>query len=111
MDNAYTSIVTLKHLYHHNIYAAGTIQTNHKLLPQDIKKPSRMTRGQHKSFQDTDNPFFTFTVWMDVKCVHFASSFHKPKVTGVTIRRIGREYVQVSVLHVAKGKSASHLLC
>ena len=86
MDNAYTCIVMLKHLYRHNIYATGTIRANHKFLPQDIKKPPRLTRGQHKSFQDTDNPFFTSTVWMDVKCVYFASSFHRPNVTGVTLR-------------------------
>ena len=86
MDNTYTSIVTLKHLYCHNIYAAGTIRANQKFLPQDIKKTPRLTRGQHKNFQDMDNPFFTSTVWMDVKCVHFASSFHKPNVTGVTLR-------------------------
>ena len=108
MDNAYTFIVTLKHLYRHNICAAGTIRANRKFLPQDIKKPPRLTRGQHKNFQDTDNPFFTFTVWMDVKCVHFTGSFHKPHVTGVPLRRIGREYVEVSILYVEKGKSVSH---
>ena len=64
----------------------------------------RYTTGQHKSFQDMDNPFFTSTVWMNVKCVHFAGSFHKPNVTGVTLKQIGREYVQVSIPHVAKGK-------
>ena len=74
----------------------------HVVLSGEVKKPDKMARGQHKTFQDTNNIFMTTTVWMDMKPVRFASNFHKPYVTSTTMHRIGNRYVQVSILHIAK---------
>ena len=92
-NNAYTSIPTLHHLQNHKILACGTIRSNRKYLPPEIKKPEKMIRGQHKTFQDANNVFMTTTVWQDTKPVCFASNFHKPHVTSTTMHRVGRQYV------------------
>ena len=61
-----------------------------------------MVRGQHKTFQDTNNVFITTTVWQDTKPVRFASNFHKPHVTGTAVQRIHRRHIQVSIPHISK---------
>ena len=40
-----------------------------KYTPPEVKKPNKMVRGQHKTFQDTSNIFMTTTIWMDMKPV------------------------------------------
>ena len=39
-----------------------------KYTPPEVKKPDKMVRvrGQHKTFQDTNNIFMTTTTWMDI---------------------------------------------
>ena len=61
-----------------------------------------MVRGQHKTFQDTNNVFITTTFWQDTKPVYFTLNFHKPHVTGTAVRRIGRRHIQVSIPHISK---------
>ena len=61
-----------------------------------------MARGQHKTFQDTNNVFITRTVWQDTKPVCFAFNFHKPHVTGTAVQRTGRRHIQVSIPHISK---------
>ena len=65
-DTAYTSIPTLHYLQNHKILACGTIRSNRKYLPPEIKKPEKMIRGQHKTFQDANNVFMTTTVCQPV---------------------------------------------
>ena len=77
-DNAYTSIPILHHLQKHKILACGAIRALRKYLPLKIKKPEKMIRGQHKTFQDVDNVFMTTTVWQDTKPAHFASVSTSP---------------------------------
>ena len=101
-DNAYTSIPILHHLQKHKILACGTIRALRKYLPPEIKKPEKMIRGQHKTFQDVDNVFMTTTVWQDTKPVCFAFNFHKPHVNSTTMHQVGRQYVQVSIPHISK---------
>ena len=100
-DNAYTSIPILHHLQKNKNLACGTIRALRKYLPPETKKPEKMIRDQHKTFQDVD-VFMTTTVWQDTKPVRFASNFHKPHVTSTTMRRVGRQYVQVSIPHISK---------
>ena len=102
LNNAYTSIPILHHLQNHKILACGTIRALRKYLPPEIKKPAKMIRGEHKTFQDVDNVFMTTTVWQDTKPVRFASNFHKPHVTSTTMHQVGRQYVQVSIPHISK---------
>ena len=93
-DNAYTSIPILHHLQNHQILACGTLRSNQKYLPAEIKKKlEKLVRGQHKTFQDTNNVFVTTTVWQDTKPVRFASNFHKPHVTSTAVQRISHRYV------------------
>ena len=101
-NSAYTSIPILHHLQKHKILACGTIRALRKYLPPEIKKPEKMIRGQHKTFQDVDNVFMTTTVLQDTKPVHFASNFHKPHVTSTTMHWVVRQYVQVSIPHIFK---------
>ena len=62
----------------------------------------KLKRGEHKTFQATDNPCLTATLWQDVKLVMFLSTMAKPYITTNSHRRVGRSNVLVSTPHIAK---------
>jgi len=101
MDNLYTSIPLLKFLYTQNIYSCGTIRQNRKFLPPTVRKPGKMVRGEHKTYQDSKLPNLTVTVWQDTKQVRFASTLSKPDLLVNTFRRISATHVQVNQPHCA----------
>lgn len=104
-DSLYTSIPLLLHLQNHKIWAAGTLRKNKKYLPPEIRNPpAKMSRGEHLSFQDSNNPHISCSVWMDQKHVRFCSNFHKPNVITTCMRRIRSTYVRLNIPQVRIAK-------
>ena len=103
-DNAYTSIPSLVHLQRKQsicswycVWTASFSTTRYK------KHLLKNCPGvYHKTYQDTNNPDLTCTVWQDVKQVQFASTIHKPHVTGVPQCHVGHAFVQVTIPQVAQ---------
>ena len=94
-DNLYNSLVLLQNLQKDGIWATGTIRGNRIGLPPTVKHPPKMPRGQHRIYQDRNNPNLTAGVWQDTKACRYASVACDPSVTGVAVRRISRNYVRV----------------
>jgi len=66
-DNLYTSIPLLLWLHSKGVYCCGTLRSNRKYIPDLIKEPGKMIRGQYKICQDENNPNLTVVAWMDTK--------------------------------------------
>ena len=95
-DNLYNSLVLLQNLQKDCIWATGTIRGNRIGLHPTVKDPPKMARGQHRIYQDRNNPNLTYCVWQDTKACHYCSVACDPSVVGVAVRRISRNYVHVN---------------
>ena len=82
-DNFYTGIEILKHLFLRGLYACGTIRSNRKGLPTELKNV-RLNKHEYRLAQFDD---LTFVVWKDTKNVSFLSNFHTPTAIGQVNRR------------------------
>ena len=101
MDNLYTSIPLLQFLHRHKIFGCGTMRSNRKYLPQQIKKPPRLQRGESITFQDVNFTPLTVTAWEDTRTVRFASCLSQPSLLTNTVRRINGQYCNIGQPHVA----------
>ena len=92
----------IQSLQRDGIWASGMIHSNHIGLHPNVKKPPKLTRGEHKIYQDKKTPNLTCCVWADTKYVRYASVACDPTVVGVTIHQISRNYVHVNQPLVAQ---------
>ncbi|GBN58679.1 PiggyBac transposable element-derived protein 4 [Araneus ventricosus] len=88
IDRFYTSVVLMKDLLKSGIYASGTVNTNRKYLPTNIKNVKLADNGSSKCFQCIEEPNLTCTVWKDKKEIFLLSNGAKNEITTVK-RRIG----------------------
>ena len=79
-DNYFTSIPMLKQLLQMKIYASGTVRSNKKGLPAEVKKPPPMLKGQHRSFQEPNSNLVP-KVWHDNRPVRVLSTNSRPDIT------------------------------
>ena len=100
MDNYYTSFDLLKFLHGQNIFAAGTVRTNRRHFPTELKEPE-LERGAHITLQDRDFRPLTVTAWEDTKTVRFASCLSQPDLVTRAVRRVNGQYQNVPQPHVA----------
>lgn len=100
-DNLYTGIPLLKFLYSKKIYSVGTARSGRKLLPNGIRNCGRLSRGEFKTFQDSDLSNLTCTVWKDTKEVRFASTMSNPELVTHAVRRVQHTHTNVSMPHCA----------
>ena len=107
-DNLYNSLVLLQNLQKDHIWAMGTIRSNRVGLHPNVKKPPKMARGEHKMYQDKNNPNLTCCVWQDTKACRYASVACDPSVVGVEVRRISGNYVRVNQPLVAQRYNAHY---
>ena len=107
-DNLYNSLVLLQNLQKDGIWGTGTIRGNRIGLHPDVKKPPKMVRGQHKIYQDRNNPNLTCCTWQDTKATRYASVASDPSVVSVAVRRISRNYVRVNQPLVAHKYNAHY---
>ena len=101
MDNLYTSLVVLKFLHGHNIFAAGTIRTNRKHFPKELKQPESWQEVNTFVSKIVTFSSLTVTTWEDVKTVRFASTLSQPDLVTQAVRRINGQYQNVPQPHVA----------
>lgn len=108
-DNLYGSIATLRFLYSKGLYSTATVRKGRKNLPPIFKKPPKMNRGDHRTFQSSRLSNLTATVWSDTKEVSFISTASQPHIISKTHRRIAHRHVEVTIPAVAKqyGKNYS----
>ena len=103
-DNTYSSVFMAIHLQKNGVQSTGTLRAMRCYNPPifKAKKKLKLKRGEHKTFQATDNPCLTATLWQDVKLVMFLSTMAKPHITTNSHRRVGRSNVLESTPHIAK---------
>ena len=101
MDNLYTSIPLLQFLHSHKIFACGTIRSNRKYLPPQIKNPPRLQRGDSITFQDANFRPLSVTVWEDTCTVRFGSCLSQAGLLTNAVRRINGQYSNLSQPHCA----------
>ena len=80
-DNFFTSLPLLQHLKEHGINACGTIRSNRKGLPIDLKKDKEMERGDVDCRVSSDG--LLVVKWMDNRSVLVASNFHATNIMSV----------------------------
>lgn len=84
-DRYFTSIPLLQNLEVNGIYGCGTINTNRKGFPHELKNPTFSGRGDTEQLQH-DN--LVATAWKDAKPVHIVSTTSDPLGDGPTHRRV-----------------------
>ena len=94
-DNLYTGVPLMLYLLKKQIYATGTIRQNRKYVPGQWPL-RKMSRGEHKSMQDKNNPHLTLTAWQDTKCVRVCSTAISPHRVTQCIRRVHAVLQRVS---------------
>lgn len=87
MDNYYTSPQLLRDLHQQRTYGTGTVASNRKSLPKQIKELvsvySNKPRGSGIYVRDTE---VVYTVWKDTKCVTVGSTEHAGHAEGLVSR-------------------------
>ncbi|KAK3105132.1 hypothetical protein FSP39_017843 [Pinctada imbricata] len=84
-DRFFTSIPLLQNLENNGIYACGTIMSNRRGFPADLKNPSFTGRGDAEQRQHEN---LVATAWKDAKPVHIVSTTSDPLGDGPTYRRV-----------------------
>ena len=80
-DNAYSSVFVAIHLQKNGVQSTGTLRAMQHYNPPifKAKKKLKLKRGEHKTFQATDNPCLTATLW--ARCKTCNVSEHNGKTT------------------------------
>ena len=104
-DNLFSSIVTSRFLYSKNFLTVGTARALRKYLPEKIRKPGKLARGESITFQSSRLSNLTCTVWKDTKEVRFISTFNRPDIITKCIRRVGNRRIEVTTPSVAASYS------
>ena len=73
-DNYFSSVPLMEYLLINEVYCCGTIRSNRKYLPVDMKSDKKLTRGEHD--QRVSRQGLCFFKWMDSKAVNIISNFH-----------------------------------
>ena len=82
-DNFFSSVNLLEDLLAKDVYACATIRKNRAQLPQMIKTPGRLQRGQGVMSQKGN---IVCVVWHDKRDVRVISSNSQPRFTTVPRR-------------------------
>lgn len=75
-DNYFTTTRLMKNLAERGIFAAGTVRSNRKDLPAEIKKDNKLKKGEH--IWQSRGPITAYQ-WKDNKNIHATSNFHNPE--------------------------------
>lgn len=94
-DNLFSSIVTARFLYSKKFLMVGTARVGRKYLPDKIRKPGKLARGESVTFQSSRLSNLTCTVWKDTKEVRFISTLNRPDITTKCLRRVGNRRIEV----------------
>ena len=95
-DNLFSSVVTARFLYSRKFLMVGTARSGRKYLPDKVRKPGKLPRGESITFQSSRLSNLTCTVWKDTKEVRFISTCNRPNVITKCIRRVGHRRIEVT---------------
>ncbi|XP_060562864.1 piggyBac transposable element-derived protein 4-like [Ruditapes philippinarum] len=98
-DNFFTGVELMQRLLDVGLYACGTVRTNRKGFPQELKKPSDVrNRGDFKVLQKR-NSNLTASVWRDKKPVHHLSTLSDPRMILPVQRQVGPRLMNLQQPH------------
>ena len=80
-DNYYSSVPLAEYLLLQKVLCCGTIRSNRKYLPQDLKHDKDLKRGDFDSRVSTQG--IIVYKWMDTKPVYLISNYHGTEVGDV----------------------------
>ena len=78
------------------MYVNCTVCKGRKFLPDKIKKPGKLLRGNSITFQSSRLANLTATVWQDTRDARFLSTCNKLNVFTKCTRRVGSRRVEVT---------------
>lgn len=86
MDNFFTSVPLFWGLLENHIYACGTLRSDRKHLPPDMKPYSKKGLPARGDFAFRQDNSLVMTVWQDTRPVTMLSTLWDPEDT-VTVKR------------------------
>lgn len=84
-DNYFTCTRLMKTLAERGVHAAGTVRTNRKDLPEELKRSNKLKKGEYLWRAKGQ---VTAYQWHDTKDVHLLSNFHDPTETVEVSRKL-----------------------
>lgn len=84
-DNFFTSTRLMEALKEKEILAVGTVRTNRKNLPEEIRHDNKLQKGDY--IWRTKGSITAYQ-WKDTKNVHALSNFHHPNDTADVVRKL-----------------------
>jgi hypothetical protein len=77
-DNFFTSCNLLEDLYDKQIYSVGTVRSNRKDLPENLKKQPKQLKLEKHHFSTMTSEPITAIKWRDTKEVTLLTTAHQP---------------------------------
>ena len=74
IDNYFSTVPLMEYLLHHQVYCCGTIRSDRKYLPKNLKTEKTLQRGEF-DYHVSDGGL-VFYKWKDNKVVTLLSNFH-----------------------------------
>ena len=74
IDNYFSTVPLMEYLLHHQVYCCGTIRSDRKYLPKNLKTEKTLQRGEF-DYCVSDGGL-VFYKWKDNKVVTLLSNFH-----------------------------------
>ena len=96
MDSFFSSVSLYKNLLADNIYCTGTVRSNRRNFPPDLKDVAKRGLGSRGERMTRQEGNVCVTVWQDSRPVAFMSSGHNPEHT----KFVNRKKADGSVINV-----------
>ena len=96
MDRFFSSVSLYRSLLLENIYCTGTLKSNRRDFPPDLKEVSKRGLAQRGDVMTRQDGNVGVCVWQDTRPVTFMSSGHNPGHT----KSIPRKRIDGTVMHV-----------
>ena len=95
-DNFFSLVIIAKFLYSKQFLVCSTLRAGCKYLPEKIKKPPKLPRGESITFQSARLSNLTVTAWSDTKICCFLSTLNCPDIQTRCLRRVGNRRIEVT---------------
>ena len=95
-DNFFSSIPISKFLYSKHFLVCSTLRAGRKYLPDKLKKPPKLARGESITLQSARLSNLTVSLWSDTKYCRFLSTLNRPDIQTTCSRRVGNRRIEVT---------------
>ena len=82
VDSYFTSVPLMEYLFSHQVLCCGTLCTNRKYLPTNLRKDKDLRRGG-SDYRVSTNDDIVIYKWMDNKAAYVISNFHSTETTKI----------------------------